>query len=209
MLRLCYRLLPFILWNCWISIADGQDVQNDTIILLKAFKEVTLKEQIVYVENLASMKGVFKQLPKIIKNGKIENTVKGPYANTIVLSKDEQKYIIAKLKSDNDIPDSYFPKGKRILADSIWEYLDKENEARNNKISEAIMTKDTIALINLKYDYSWVFCFKTPIYFRENSFCLISYVAWCGKSCGRKEASFYKKENGQWKRWLIFSEGDF
>lgn len=205
------RTFVMLLWLTSVQLfcvgeTYGQISQDDTTILLKAFRHVTTQRQIVYVDTVSTYKDSQDQLFKTIKNSSISDKRSG---NTLTLSKAEQDLILTQLRQQTVWSDNLFSNSKRIDADSMWTFLRQMNAQRVLSLNQAALQKDTMTIKNLRYDYPYVFTFAKPIYIRDNTVCLISFGAMCGDNCGQTEPSFYKKENNEWIKWIIVSAGDF
>ncbi len=181
---------------------------EDTTILCKAFRQITSKEQIVYVDTVNATGSVPTQLKEIFQKGKVTDKRLG---SSITLTKSEQEYLLSQLGQRIVWNDNLFEKGKRICSDSMWNFLGKLNAERVATINKASIDKDSLTIKKLQQlkNYPFVFTFAKPIYIRDNSVCLISLGAMCGGDCGQTETSFYKKENGEWTIWIVVTSGVF
>ena len=184
----------------------GQVSQDDTTILLKAFRQVTWQRPIIYVDIVNANSSVPERLREVFQKGTITDKRKG---NFITLTKTEQDYLLSQLGQQTVWSDNLFSNSKRIDTDSMWTYLRQMNAQRTLSINQAALKNDTVLIKKLKYDYPYVFTFAKPIYIRNNTVCLIAFGAMCGGECGQTETSFYKKENNEWTKWIIVSSGDF
>ena len=189
-----------------VGATYGQVSQDDTTILLKAFRQVTKQGQIVYVDTVSAYNDSQGRLLKTIQNGSISDKRNG---NSLALTKAEQDHILTQLGQQTVWSDNLFPNSKRIDADSMWAFLRQMNAQRALSLNQAALQKDTVTIKHLRYDYLYVFTFAKPIYIRDNTLCLIAFGAMCGGECGQTETSFYKKENNEWTKWIIVSAGDF
>jgi hypothetical protein len=184
----------------------SQVSQDDTTILLKAFRHVTKQQQIVYVDTVNANSFMLEQLKEAFQKGTVTDKRQG---NSITLTKTEQDELLSKLGQQTVWPDNLFPNSKRLDADSMWTFLRQMNEQRVLSINQAAFQKDNATIQNLRYEYPFVFTFAKPIYIRDKTFCLIAFSAMCGGNCGQTETSIYKKENNSWTKWIIVSAGDF
>ena len=189
-----------------VGVTYGQVSQDDTAILLKAFRQITTQRQIVYVDSVNANKSVPERLKDAFQKGTVTDKRQG---NSITLTKAEQNYLLSQLGQQMVWSDSLFPNSKRINADSMWTFLRQMNAQRVLSLNQAASQKDTVTIKNLKYYYPYVFIFAKPIYIRNNTVCLIAFSAMCGGNCGQTETSFYKKINNEWTKWIIVSAGDF
>lgn len=189
-----------------VGTTYAQVSQDDTTILLKAFRQIIKQDQIVYVDTVNALNGSPDRLLKAIQNGKIIDKRNG---NALTLSKAEKAYILSQLRQQTVWSDNLFPNSKHIVADSVWSYLRQMNTQRAFMLDQAALQKDTMTIKNLRYKYPYVFTFAKPIYLRDNTVCLIAFWATCGSQCGQTETSFYKKANNKWTKWIIVSASDF
>lgn len=185
-----------------ICVAYGQGNPEDTIILLQAFREVTINPQIIYVDTVHGYGTEYID----VFDKKLRDKRHGHSLN---LTRSEKKMIVNHLKQKTIWSDSLFQNSKCIGLDSMWSIVKPANYQRLIALNEAKLKKDTEAIKNLEKNYRYVFSFLKPIYIRNNTFCLIVYKALCDVNCGNSEMSIYKKENNKWTKWLVISEGNF
>lgn len=181
MVTMLTRTFVFLIWLTLVQLfcvgaTYGQVHQDDTTILLKAFRQITKQGQIVYVDTVNAHNGSIDRLLKAIRDGKIIDKRNG---NSLMLTKAEQDHILTQLGQQTVWPDNLFPNSRRIDADSMWNYLIQRNEQRVLLLHQAALQKDTITIKQLRYDYPYVFTFAKPIYIRNSTVCLISFAAMC------------------------------
>lgn len=117
--------------------------------------------------------------------------------NSITLTKAEQKYIFNKLDEMHKMvwEKNVFANSTRVQPDSSSFYFSEFAQANrkgwNPKSGRQIweITK--------------------PIYLRDNSYCLLFTLYYCGSLCGRDELCFYKNINGNWRKWIVVTSGVF
>lgn len=189
-----------------VSATYGQVSQDDTTILLKAFRHVTTQRKIVYVDTVSAYNDSNGQLLKTIQNGTISDKING---NSLTLTKAEQNHILTQLGQQTVWSDNLFPNSKLIDTDSMWSFLIQMNAQLSLSLNQAVFQKDTLTIKNLRYERPYIFAFAKPIYIRDKTVCLIAFGAMCGGECGETETSFYKKENNKWTKWIIVSAGVF
>lgn len=187
----------------------GQVGREDTTILLKVFREVSIQELLVYVDKVNMQKSIPIRLKEFIQSGKLSNIRKNKSGTLSALTKAEKKYLLTNIKRKTNWPDNLFANSKRINADSLWTFLNQENINRITNINKAALNQDSLAYKKATRQFPFVFVFTKPVYIRNNTICLISFAAMCGRDCGRDEISFYKKENNVWTKWIVVSAGDF
>ncbi|MBL0049285.1 MAG: hypothetical protein IPP32_14460 [Bacteroidetes bacterium] len=192
-----------------ILVTYGQISEDDSTILLKAFRQVTLRDQIVYTNKFTPESYFADMLKGRIEKGIITENSKDPKSKSITLTSEEQKYLLGQLKQQITWADNLFLNSKLIDADSVWTYSSQMSTNHISAVNQAILLKDTLRIIELKKHNPFVFTFLRPIYLRDKSICLITFIALCGNSCGRSEMSFYKREKNDWKKWIVVSNGQF
>ena len=67
--------------------------------------------------------------------------------------------------------------------------------------------KEDSASSHFRKNNNLVYIFSKPLYIRDNSIALTSFVVMCGNNCGQNEVAFYKKEKGKWIKWVVISQG--
>lgn len=198
----------FLLFSICIS-AFGQSDQQDTVILLNAFRAFYRSGQIVYVDTVENCGFATERLKQAIKKGKLTAIGKTRKDNFIKLNRSERKYLLEQIKIKTIWDDNLFCDSKRICVDSLWTYLKKEKTKYYEELNRSTLKKDSLTYNKLKYKYPYVFSFKKPIFLKDKTICLISFTALCGNDCGRAEISFYKIQNNEWKKWFVFAAGAF
>jgi hypothetical protein len=120
-----------------------------------------------------------------------KNTTFSDRRDTIHLTNAEHAYILSMIdKSKLHTWEPNMFKNSSMLNSSIneMEYL----KSRNYKKEYS--------------DYTNVYSFAQPIFFKQNV-CLVYYRRMCGGECGYEVLRFYKKENNQWKKWIVIQSG--
>lgn len=206
------RIFLIPVWLIFIQlfftgVTYGQVNQDDSSILVKVVRQLSLQQQIIYVDTVRGIKDESEErLINIIRNGVIQDWAS---KDVLVLTKAEQNYILNQLRQQTVWPDNLFPNGKRIEEKSMWNYLRQMESERILSMNNAALQKDTATYNSLRNNYTYIFTFAKPIYIRDNTICLIAFGAMCGGMCGRTETCFYKKENNEWIKWIMVSAGDF
>ena len=106
--------------------------------------------------------------------------------------------------------DTLFDASVKIKEDSLWSYLRAADSTFRKKMDIALAAKDT-ALIRKyrKEGRPFAFALGKPLFIRHNTICLVNTAALCGPNCGSNEMSFYRKENGEWKKWILVTAGEY
>ena len=131
--------------------------------------------------------------------------------DTVRLSKKEKKYLDSSLNElySNFWQDTLFKNSKRIPVDSMGARIEKQNrEFYKNKISDTTQA-GSINSIRNQVENANTFQFSPLVYFRSKSIFIFFFVRLCGGTCGVDELSFYKLENGVYKKWFLISGGAF
>lgn len=163
-----------------------------------------------YTDRLDS--GFIKRIRESLKRRKFIGgpTSSNTYA-TVRLSKKEKKYLDSSLNKfySNFWQDTLFKNSKRIPVDSMWARIQKQNrEFHKNRIRDTTEAA-LINSIRKEVENANTFQFSPLIYFRNKSIFISFFVRLCGNTCGVDELSFYKLENGIYKKWFLISGGVF
>jgi hypothetical protein len=196
------------------SESFAQSNPEDTIILRIAIPELKKQRLIVYADtvNKECRMTLPKDMVDAIKKGMLTDMRNAQHSDTLVLSVNEKKYLLKQLKKTTVWENNLFENSKRISGDSLFDYATNEGRKYYKKLSEAKLSKDTIALAKLSQEYPYfpyAFGFTKPVYLRNNTICFISFVAICGNPCGRSASGIYKKDGNEWKLWIGMPQGDF
>lgn len=201
-----FRIIVLLL-SFHSCIIYGQENYPDTLFIKDAIKQANGK-RFYYLDTCYSWNRISAQLSKRKFNGRTKQTEQ----NSIRLSRLEAKFLKEQLEVNKSYiwRDSLFNNAIRIPNDDSRAFLTKHNVLRKEKINAALLNHDTTAAqqISLK-EKTWLYEMSKPIFFRENSFCLFYYAAFCDISAGYDETCFYKKENDRWIKWIVISMGDF
>ncbi len=73
--------------------------------------------------------------------------------------------------------DSLLNNSKRIVQDSMWVILDEQKKLYREKIDNALLNKDTASLMKIHYEHPMIYGFSKPIYLRDNTICLLYFIA--------------------------------
>jgi hypothetical protein len=130
-------------------------------------------------------------------------------SDSIRLSAKERRYLLRQLKKPENIelPDNLFPDSKRVEPDSLEEFVVRQNQ----RIRDSLMASGNPKARDEYYSGKTLylpFYFTRPIYLRNRSIILFHFM-WRFRNGGSHDLSFYRKENGKWKRWISISGGDW
>lgn len=184
----------------------SQTIFQDTSILRLTIKK-TKNDRLTYIDESVGWTRIRELLRKNIFKGNTKLTEH----NLIRLSKKERKYLFQQIEAYKDFKwnENLFPNSIKIKKDSMWSYISWETNILREKQKNAILSKDTIALKEIKKELPRVYGFSKPIFIRNNSICLLYHFSMCGNPCGHYEINFYKKENGKWIKWIEMARGEY
>ena len=179
--------------------------QTDTLILKIAVSRPN--RQIVYTDKV-ERSIIDYAIQQVGEKRHFKGILKTDNLHSLNLTKEEQKYLIDQLKKNelNIWQDSLFHDSRCIPIDSIWTFLEKQKEEYKNQQNSVKKSED---ILQLDQNKPCVFTFTKPIYFRDNSFCLLYRRKLFGKVRGNQELCFYKMDGGVWTKWIWVSGGDW
>lgn len=184
---------------------QGDLTTDDSLILIKAFNTITSSQKIVYTDTTISISSNLERFKEIFSYSTVTDKRHG---KSITLTKDEQNLILSNIGKQVVWNERLFPNSIRIPKDSIWVVLERLKSDRKVAFNNAKSYRDTVAMKELLGD-PYVFTFNKPVYLRNNTLCFLTFTALCGTECGQSEMSFYKKESGEWRKWLVISASEF
>jgi hypothetical protein len=131
--------------------------------------------------------------------------------NTIVLTRQEKKYLWEQFESFNKPywTENLFSNSRLVKADSLMAFIRKANSDYSESLNNPNNSGYDKANMMKNYQRPNVFQFSKPVYLRNNSICLIFLSYSCGDPCGRDELCFYKKEKDNWTKWIVVSSKEF
>lgn len=142
----------------------------------------------IYTSELNNLIKPFQENNIFIKWERVDNKTK--ILDSIILTKEENKYIIDQLQQQKDT--------------SLWNNLNIPNSF--------IISQDTLSSIFIDKQKSWIYFYKIygsgyndftmPIFFRNDQYCLFYYGNYCSYLCGEGELAIYKLEKNIYKKWL-------
>jgi|GEM_PF-4826254 len=189
-------------------LATGQTDTLSTNILEKIMRLEQPAHTIYYTDQLHSewISGIKDRL----KSQRLVGYTGFAGRKELYLTKDEKKHIDSCLVnlSAHLWEDSLFGNSKRISKDSMWGHIRKRREIYEKARSAARQFDTTVTMDNT-IEQANVFQFSPPIFIRNNSICIVSFVRLCGSECGVHELTVYRFQNGQYERWLFLDGGAF
>ncbi|MEP7264579.1 MAG: hypothetical protein ABI772_08775 [Bacteroidota bacterium] len=203
------KQIALIILIFFFSINSYGQASQDSTLLEKIIKEMAGGENAAMVKNVPA--GCWDKLGVIVKNGTWRAFRKYDKGHDIILTEKEKGNLLDQIKQNKPFKwsNKVLPRFIKIEADSMESYFISENKRHDDLMKDALLNKDTATFYKNKYVHPWVFTITKPVYFRDNSFCLINIIALCGTSCGRSEIAVYKMEEGNWMRWLVLEAGDY
>lgn len=91
----------------------------------------------------------------------------------------------------------------------MWARIEKQNREFYKKRLTDTTEADRLKLLGNQIENANTFQFSPPIYFRNNSIFIFYFIRLCGSLCGVEELSFYRLENGNYKKWFVLTGGVF
>lgn len=180
----------------------AQTASDDSIIMLRIINQYIHNNKIAYVDTV-SFGGIYPEpITKIIKSNKIHDVNKTNKTNTLILTRNEKKYILSKISNQTIWGKDLFPNSIVIPPNKVINFLADQR----NSLIKAL---DTISIRNDQVGIHYVFSFTKPIYFRNQTLCLITYIAICGSTCGVFKTIILRKEHDVWENWIIAESGEF
>jgi hypothetical protein len=205
-MKMLISFFLLILSCATVPAQDKQNVPDSPAIIYKQIRRITPSATIYYADRIGA--GVL-QKHIIALNHSTVKTILKPYSNYIKLTKAERHYLVTQLKESikSSWPDNLFPGSKRMPADSFLVHMDKINTETIGFI-KAIEDKDSLTKYSNAFrGYSAVFTFTKPIYIRNHTI-FLQYFNWYDGG-GAESLYFYRKENNEWKKWILVSAGDW
>jgi len=194
-------LINAALVSCFSNLCWAQVQPDDTLIIGDLIR-IKQKGKIYYCEGaFGGVSGIIKEKLKL---DTIWDFGKTTEKDAIILSQEEKKYIQEQHEKNSSYswPDSLFFNSERVSKDSVSDHLHKRRRVVTEQLDEAYKSKDKKRIEKMKRQRPWVSFFSKPIYIRDRTVCLIETANLCGNSCGDYETRFYKRENGQWRKWV-------
>ena len=114
--------------------------------------------------------------------------------DSLVLTKEEQLYIISEIQKQSDT--------------TLWNQFEISNIKSIPQDTVTAIFKDRLNGWNIfskKYGNN-LHTFGIPIFFRDNQYCAFYYEKLCGYLCGETQFAIYRKEHGTWSLWISIYE---
>jgi hypothetical protein len=182
---------------------------NSVSILETILRKEHPNGTLVYTDRLDSglVKGLRESLKGRLFIGKTSSTT----YDTIQLTRTEKKYLDSSVNGfySNFWEEALFENSRRIPIDSMWTHIAKRNRESYESRQRDTATKGSINFIRNFVENANTFQFSPPVYFRNKSIFIFFFIRMCGSTCGINELSFYRLENGTYKKWFIISGGAF
>jgi hypothetical protein len=202
-------LVIFILFFSLINFVSGQNNVQEIAFIEKNIREYQSEGSIYYSEKIS--KKELNNIKEKIQVQSIYDHKKADNKNYLNLTRQEKKYLMSQLEicctptwQDDLFKDSKIVKSDDIVSyikTSYTEYLEKYNNPNNSEEERMTMVKN--------YQRPNVFTFSKPVYLRDETLFFFYFSSTCGDPCGFEEFSFYKKENNEWKKWIVVERKDF
>jgi hypothetical protein len=183
-------------------------VDQEIAFLEKLIRENQPEGQIIYTDKI-NKSDLSRIKNKITSN--VYNKNNNPDPVYLSLTRQEKKYISQQLENccwsiwkDDLFKNSKIVKEEEAInyiKNSYTDYLEKYNNPSSSEEDKMMMVKN--------YQRPTVFKFIKPIYFRENTLFFFYFSCICGNPCGFEEICIYKKENNNWKKWVLVDRKEF
>ena len=203
---LVHILLAAAISICHNKSGNAQQTHSHRTVLLAAIDKSSPPDYILYLDHVPGILGDYVDLKTILSSDYLS---RNHFKNELKLTREERKRLLNEIEADTEWQHDAFPCGARINSDSLWTFLKKVNDFRRKSIQKPMPDHGDMVFLPVKQDLVYVYCFKKPIYFRNESLCLIQYVALCGNHCGHSETCVLMRLDDKWIKWKIITEGVF
>jgi hypothetical protein len=119
----------------------------------------------------------------------------------------DRGFFIKRMSDENDKDISDTIKLNTQDKDTIYLKLDKLKEFKWTSTDAQKLNLDRIEVIGFdssrsdRLEYAIKYHIVPPIYFHNNTYCLLNFSYNCGGLCGHGQITIYKKTTDGWKRW--------
>jgi hypothetical protein len=182
---------------------------EDILFVEKLIREQQPEGKIIYTDKLNSNE-IFK-IKLRLKSETIQSIGKDTRQNSVVLSRLERKEIARQfdLLCSPFWSDNLFNDSKLVPIENLWPYFKTVYQEYSESLSNPNSSETDRSNLVKNYQRPSVFQFSPPIYLKDKTICLIYVRSLCGNPCGVGELAFYKKENGQWNKWVVVSVDNY
>lgn len=163
-----------------VSCKAKTDFKNENINYNELTKE--------FISNFKGDSIAFNLNEKAVNFNFFSEECKVEFENdTITLTKDEKKYVVNQSKNHNlkKWTNNLVPNA-RIISSTAIKNIFKVKSSTNWKVFKEKYGKDLYSL-------------SAPIFFRNDTYCIIYYNKSCGNLCGYGGYIIYKKTNNKWR----------
>jgi len=200
--------LAFVVLS-FIFLAASQPMEEDCRLVEKVIRNIQPEGKIVYTNKLIPERIDFAC--KVLGQDVIAGSDGAAGRNSIILTKNEKKYLINALRENLNLnlSDNLFRGSKMVKSEYLPGYFKKYYQDFSEKLTDPYIDHKTQANIMKMYKRPIVFAFTMPAYIRKKSL-FVSYISYrCGNSCGHDELSFYKKENNDWTKYIVVYSNNY
>ncbi len=186
----------------------AQSPPIDTEVIKAAIRPL-VGDTIVYGDICGS--GPWLEINEVFNKLTFESRTQEFPDEAINLTDSERAYLLHQIYNAENFkwPDSLFYNSKRIPSKDLFRYSAIKQRDIYIKINEAIEENDWDTYDKLQHVYFWDYEFSKPVYIRNGTVCLLYYAKLCCGNGGSDGLFFFKKINGQWKKWIILRQGDY
>lgn len=197
------KKLFFILLFCFLK---GFSQNSNDANVLKSVIEFEKDSNFVYSKKSTG----YESLINIISKKNIYNKINP--SNTLILSDKEIKYLKTEIKKNEGylFSPNLLANSKIISPDTLSSYSANRNKIWKKEMTEVIQSKDSLSIAKFRKEkgypclYSWVNFFSKPIYFRNNTFCILYYSKLCDFDrglCGCSQIIICRKNKNIWEKY--------
>ncbi|NUY82752.1 hypothetical protein HUK80_17750 [Flavobacterium sp. MAH-1] len=181
-----YIFVSILLISLNISFSQNQD--DNKIIIDNLLKDGSYGDGELRIIPKLEKKIVEFELENLKNNKEFFSPI--DKSDRISITKEEQKKIIQEIQMQygKTLDTKLFSSNKWISIDYIKSYLEEKTEYNNS---------------------NRVMMISKPVYIRNNTICVVYFMHLCCGSGGQTSLWFYKKENGNWDKWIPISQGLF
>lgn len=158
----------------------------------------------------------YKRLKAVVLKKKIYN-IHFP-EKSLTLTDKEVSYIIAEINNNKsyNFSETTFPNALIISKDTVQSYSSNKAKSWHKEQRSVFDSNDTIKILKFRnerpYSYieTYVHFFSKPIYFRNDSLCILHHADLCNfhsGMCGCNSTYIYKKNNGRWEKYIEIQHG--
>ncbi len=190
------------------NVVFGQTESDDIIIYKKLLFKNDPDSAIIYADSTMGWDKILESL----EEGYLKVTFGKNEDQKIKLTKGELQEIKSRISEYRNfvLPENLFQNSRRIPADSLHRFIYDQHLGKAAKINNALESKDYNTLKKLNgAALNWVHGFSKPVFFKDNTFCVVYRMAFCDISAGHESVTVLKNTSGSWEVWGHLYLGDW